>query len=76
MTDIEDLAKRIEDLAKRVERIEQHLGFVEKPEVVRAPWPRVNPIDQLEVPPNVIEAMVKAVPTSVVREIVKDGRRR
>ena len=66
----------IEDLSKRIEAIEQHLGLAERPKPVRPPWPKYNALDQLCVPDNVTEAMVKAVPTSVVREIVKDGGRR
>ena len=73
MTD-DDLVKRFAAIEADVKLIKDQLGL-SGPKPVRAPWPKYNAIDQLSVPPNIVEAMVKAVPTSVVRDLVKDGKR-
>ena len=67
----------IEDLRKRVEAIELHLGFAQKPEFVRRPMPKYDPMEHVaRLPPNIVEAMAEAVPTDLVRAIVNEQRRR
>jgi hypothetical protein len=76
MNPLEDLWRRFAAIEADVQRIKEHLSLAEQPKPVREPWPKYNALDQLSLPKSAFDDLVKAVPDSVVREIVKDGGRR
>ena len=68
------MSGELDDIRRRLQRIEEHLSLA-TPQFVPEPMARFDPIDRVGVPPNVIEAMVKAVPDAMVREIVQERKR-
>jgi hypothetical protein len=71
-----EISARLSEFHTRLHALEVKLGLAEPPPKPKSTWQAPNRLDQLSVPRDVTDAMVRAVPDGLVRTVVADKDRK
>ena len=73
MSKEEELRKQVADLGAQIAELQARLKALEpEPEFKRQPMPRWDPTARMQMPRNAADAMLAAVPDSLMRDVARD----